>query len=102
VADIEQRLRVGAVIRVAIVGDEDALEAAAGHFAAEPDVVSVERLDGPVIELGFRGDDHAAAGLLGRAVAAGIAVASFARAASDLEELFLQVTARDRSAGEAA
>ena len=102
VADIEQRLRVGAVIRVAVVGDEDAIEAAAGHFGAEADVVSVERLDGPVIELGFRGDDEAAAGLLSRAVAAGIAMASFARAASDLEELFLQVTARDRSAEEAA
>jgi ABC-2 type transport system ATP-binding protein len=102
VADIEQRLRVGAVIRVAVVGDEDAVEAAARHFGAEPDVVSVERLDGPVLELGFRGDDEAAAGLLGRAVTAGVAVASFARAASDLEELFLQVTARERSAEEAA
>jgi len=97
VADIEQRLRVGAVLRVTIVGDDEAIEAAAAHFGGEPDVASVERLDGGIIELGFRGDDEAAAALLGRAVGSGIAVSSFARAASDLEELFLQVTARDRA-----
>jgi hypothetical protein len=45
-----------------------------------------------LVEIGFTGDDEAAARLLAGAVAAGIRVASFARAASDLEELFLQVT----------
>ena len=48
-----------------------------------------------MIELGFRGDDDGAAELLAAAIAAGIRVVSFARAASDLEELFLQVTASE-------
>jgi ABC-2 type transport system ATP-binding protein len=95
VAEIEGRLRVGAVLRVGVVGDEGAIEAARAHFTTDPDVASAERRDGGVIELGFRGDDEAAAGLLARAVAARVMVSSFARAASDLEELFLQVTARD-------
>ena len=50
-------------------------------------------LDDGQIELGFRGDDEAAAQLLTAAVGAGLKITSFARAASDLEELFLQVTA---------
>ena len=49
------------------------------------------------IELGFRGDDAASARLLAQSVAAGMPIVSFARAASDLEELFLQVTAPDRA-----
>ena len=47
------------------------------------------------IELGFRGDDAASARLLATSVAAGIPIVSFARAATDLEELFLQVTGQD-------
>ena len=97
VAEIEGRLRAGAVLRVDVVGDDPAVEAAVAQFAAEPAVASVERVEGGLIELGFRGDDDAAAGLLARAVAAGVRVSSFGRAASDLEELFLQVTARDAS-----
>ena len=62
------------------------------HFAAEARVASASILDDGQIELGFRGDDDESAALLARAIAAGIRVASFARAASDLEELFLQVT----------
>ena len=53
------------------------------------------RFDDGTIELGFRGDDEATARLLASTVAAGLPVISFARAASDLEELFLQVTAAD-------
>jgi len=98
VAEIEGRLRAGAVFRVDVLGGDTAVEAAVAQFGAEPDVASVARIDGGLIELGFRGDDEAAAGLLARAIAAGVRVSSFARAASDLEELFLQVTARDTTA----
>jgi len=56
-------------------------------------VASASILADGQIELGFRGDDEAAAQLLASAVAAGIRITSFARAASDLEELFLQMTA---------
>jgi len=92
VADIEKRLRYGAVLRVRVLGDGEAIEAARDFFAAEARVASAAILDDGQIELGFRGDDAESADLLARAIGGGIRVASFARAASDLEELFLQVT----------
>jgi ABC-2 type transport system ATP-binding protein len=95
VADIERRLRVGAVLRVRVIGERPAIEAARDHFAAEPDVASAAILEDGMIEIGFRGDEAATARLLASAIRADLPVVSFARAASDLEELFLQVTARD-------
>ncbi len=96
VADIERRLRVGAVLRVRVLAaDREALESARAWFESDPDVASAEILDDGTIELGFRGDDAATARLLAGSVAAGLAVMTFSRAASDLEELFLQVTDRD-------
>ena len=91
VSDIERRLRFGAVLRVRILTGQDH-EEARNHFAADRRVASAAILHDGQIELGFRGDDEAAAQLLASAVAAGIRITSFARAASDLEELFLQVT----------
>jgi ABC-2 type transport system ATP-binding protein len=96
VADIERRLRFGAVLRVRLLLEGEALEAARDRFKADPDVASATILADGSIELGFRGDDEATARLLGASVAAGLPIVSFARAASDLEELFLQVTAPDR------
>jgi ABC-2 type transport system ATP-binding protein len=92
VSDIERRLRFGAVIRARILAGTS-LEAARDQFALDPRVASATILDDGQIELGFRGDDEGSAQLLASAIAAGIKVTSFARAASDLEELFLQVTA---------
>ena len=91
VSDIERRLRYGAVIRVKVLGDD--ATTARDHFAADPRVASATILADGQVELGFRGDDAASAQLLAGAIGAGIRVISFARAASDLEELFLQVTA---------
>jgi ABC-2 type transport system ATP-binding protein len=102
VSEIERRLRFGAVLRVRILLEGDELTAARDRFAAQPDVASALILPDGTIELGFRGDDAASARLLADAVAAGLPVASFARAASDLEELFLQVTAGDLAPVEAA
>ena len=96
VAEIERRLRFGAVLRVRLLVDGAALEAARDRFASDPDVASAMLLDDGTIELGFRGDDAASARLLADSVAAGLPIVSFARAASDLEELFLQVTSSDR------
>jgi ABC-2 type transport system ATP-binding protein len=95
VADIERRLRFGAVLRVRLLLEGEELEAARQRFATDLDVASATILMDGTIELGFRGDDAASARLLAEVVAAGLPVVSFARAASDLEELFLQVTARD-------
>ena len=101
VADIEKRLRFGAVLRVRLLLDE-AQEAARDWFAADPDVASAVILPDGTIELGFRGDDAASARLLAASVASGLSIVSFARAASDLEELFLQVTSADHEPLEAA
>jgi ABC-2 type transport system ATP-binding protein len=102
VADIERRLRFGAVLRVRLLAEGEALEAARVRFAGDPDVATATILDDGTIELGFRGDDDATARLLAESIAAGLPIVSFARAASDLEELFLQVTAPDRAPVEAA
>jgi ABC-type multidrug transport system, ATPase component len=102
VSDIERRLRFGAVLRVRLLLEGLELEAARDRFAAMPDVASATILLDGTIELGFRGDDAASARLLADAVAAGLPIVSFARAASDLEELFLQVTSRDLDPVEAA
>jgi ABC-2 type transport system ATP-binding protein len=96
VSDIERRLRFGAVLRVRVLAEGEALESARVRFAADPDVATAELLDDGTIELGFRGDDAASARLLAEVIRDGLPVVTFARAASDLEELFLQVTAPDR------
>jgi ABC-2 type transport system ATP-binding protein len=98
VSDIEGRLRSGAVLRIRVLGDGEAIDAARTHFATDPEVASAAILPDGTIELGFRGDDAASARLLRDAVAAGLPIVTFARAASDLEELFLQVTAREEPA----
>ena len=67
-----------------------------------PTSTSATILPDGTIELGFRGDDAASARLLATVVAAGLPIVSFARAASDLEELFLQVTANEPLPVEAA
>jgi ABC-2 type transport system ATP-binding protein len=95
VADIERRLRVGAVFRAHILGDTTAVEAAASWFAQQPSVVSAQVLADGTIEIGFHGDDEGAAALLAAGIRADLRIATFSRAASDLEELFLQVTAQD-------
>ena len=100
--EIERRLRVGAVLRVRVLAEGEALEAARDFFGRQAHVASSDILDDGSIEIGFRGDDMECARLLAEAVRAGLPVMTFARAASDLEELFLQVTARDPEPGQAA
>jgi ABC-2 type transport system ATP-binding protein len=93
IAEIEKRLRAGSVLHVQVLGDEAAVQRARDWLTDRTDIVSTEiRRDG-FVEVGYRGDDDGAAHLLAEAIAAGHRVASFSRAASDLEELFLQVTA---------
>ena len=95
VSDIERRLRAGAVLRVKLLADDAGFEVARAWFAEQPFVASASINPDGTIEIGFRGDDQATARLLAAAVGAGLPVMTFARAASDLEELFLQVTAQD-------
>ncbi len=72
----------------------------AGRIVQQGEIADVWRAPvdaGTALFLGYATvlDDEAAAGLLARSIAAGHRVAAFGRAASDLEELFLQVTAPD-------
>ena len=94
VSDIERRLRAGAVLRVKVLADDAGLEAARMWFGEQSFVASASLNPDGTIEIGFRGDDQETSRLLAAAVTAGLPIMTFARAASDLEELFLQVTAQ--------
>lgn len=95
VDQIQARFRKGSVASVRVLGDTDAVQAAQRFLAAQPEVASVELLTDGRLELALPGDEAASAELLARAIRAGHRVASFAPSASDLEELFLQITALD-------
>ena len=92
VSEIERRLRRGAVLRVTVAGDADAVAAAERALAADPSVTSATTLPDGRIEIGVPGDDAGMAALLARLIRDGHPIAGFAPAVSDLEELFLQVT----------
>ena len=94
IAEIGQKLRIGEVLRVRVLADEAGLERARAWFAGQPDVASAS-LDANQVEIGFRGDEAGAARLLAGAIRADIEVASYSPAATDLQELFLQVTDRE-------
>ncbi|MCJ7710233.1 MAG: ABC transporter ATP-binding protein, partial [Chloroflexi bacterium] len=64
VADIERRLRVGAVFRVRVLGEQEAHEAARAWFALQPDVVTADLLGDGQVEIGFHGDDEGSSRLL--------------------------------------
>jgi ABC-2 type transport system ATP-binding protein len=102
IADIGQRLRIGEVLRVRVLGGEGSIEAARAWFEGQPDVASATVDLSGQIEIGFRGDEAGAAALLAGALRAKITVASYSPAATDLQELFLQVTDRDAAANEGA
>ena len=93
VAEIEKRLRFGRGPARPSAARRARPSRRRATSSADDDVASAVLLDDGTIELGFRGDDAGRPRLLASAVAAGLPVVSFARAASDLEELFLQVTA---------
>jgi len=92
VDEIHDRFRSGAVYRVRVLGDEQQIGSAEAHLAAQPQVASVARRPGGEIELALRGEDDAAAAVLASTIESGHRLISFAPAASDLEELFLQIT----------
>jgi ABC-2 type transport system ATP-binding protein len=99
IAEIGQKLRIGEVLRVRVLGDEASVEAARAWFEGEPDVASATLDPDGQIEIGFRGNEAGAARLLAAAVRATLTIASYSPAATDLQELFLQVTDRDEALG---
>jgi ABC-2 type transport system ATP-binding protein len=100
IAEIGQKLRIGEVLRVRVLGDDASIDAARSWFEGRPDVASATMDASGQIEIGFRGDEAGAAALLAAAVRAKIAVASYSPAATDLQELFLQVTDRGGALGD--
>ena len=93
--EISGRLSIGEVLRIRVVGDEAGVEAARAWFEGRSDVATAVTDPGGQIEIGFRGDEAGAAELLAAAARAKIAISSYSPAATDLQELFLQVTERD-------
>jgi ABC-2 type transport system ATP-binding protein len=90
---IQARFRRGSVIRARVLGDADAVRSAAGFLTVQPEVVSVETLPDGRLEVALSSDDDGSAALLFRTMCDGHRVAAFVPVASDLEELFLQITA---------
>jgi ABC-2 type transport system ATP-binding protein len=95
--EIERSLRASALLRIELLGDEDAVGAARAWLGADERVGEVLRLDeggaGTArLEVPFDGDTEAQADLLRAMVEAGHRVAGFSQATSDLEEIFLRVT----------
>jgi len=93
VAQIQARLRRGSVVRARVLGSSDAWLAAQHWFAEQAEVASAALMPDGRIELALPGEDEATSALLYRALQNGHRVLSFAPVASDLEELFLQITA---------
>jgi ABC-2 type transport system ATP-binding protein len=102
IAEIGQKLRIGEVLRVRVLGGDASVEAARAWFEAQPDVASAATDLVGQIEIGFRGDETGASALLAAAIRAKIAIASYSPAATDLQELFLQVTDRDAAVSDGA
>jgi ABC-2 type transport system ATP-binding protein len=102
IADIGQKLRIGEVLRVRVLGDAEGIDVARAWFEGQPDVASATVDAAGLIEIGFRGNEAGAAALLAAAVRAEIAVASYSPATTDLQELFLQVTDRADAATDGA
>ena len=92
---IQARFRRGAVVRLRVAGDETASAAAAAYLAEQPEVVAVEPLDDGRLELALACDEEGSSALLFRTMSAGHRVTAFVPVASDLEELFLQITGDD-------
>jgi len=93
IEQIQARFRHGTVVRARVVGGTEAASAAAAYFADQPEVVSTAVLPDGRIELALSGDDGTSAAIAYRAMSAGHRLSSFGPVASDLEELFLQITA---------
>jgi ABC-2 type transport system ATP-binding protein len=86
--EISQRLQQGRTLRLEILSDlQAAREALAGLGIGC--VYEANR----ALEIEFQGDDAATADLLAALVARGVRIVSFAEVASNLEEVFLRLTA---------
>jgi ABC-2 type transport system ATP-binding protein len=88
IAEIQRSVRAEQAVSMRVLRDA---ETAQRFLLTQPAVGDV-LVDGDRLRFAFSGDDEAAAALLQRAVAAGLAVVEFARDEVDLEDIFLQST----------
>jgi ABC-2 type transport system ATP-binding protein len=95
IAAIQARFRQGSVVRVRVLGEDAAALEAATWLGVQPEVAVAETLEDGRIELALRGDEEAAPVLLLRMLNAGHRVTAFVPVASDLEELFLEITGQE-------
>jgi ABC-2 type transport system ATP-binding protein len=98
IGEIERSLRATALLRIELIGDSVARDAAVAWLGNDPgvaDVLPVEpggRDDVVRLDVSFDGSADAQADLLRRMLGAGHRVSSFSQATTDLEEIFLKVT----------
>jgi ABC-2 type transport system ATP-binding protein len=99
VDQIHARFGQGVVARAKVLGGPDAWASAQSYLAGQAEVVIASTLPDGRIELALHGDEEVMAAVLYRAMSEGHRIVSFAPVASDLEELFLQLTAADGEEG---
>jgi ABC-2 type transport system ATP-binding protein len=96
IAEIERSLRATALLRIDLIGDEAAVDAAVAWLGTDPrvgDVLPVQGRDGSArLEVAFDGGSDDQAQLLRSMIESGHRVVGFTQATSDLEEIFLKVT----------
>jgi ABC-2 type transport system ATP-binding protein len=97
ISDIERSLRANALLRIDVVGDGTAAAEWLGSQTGVGDVLPLEDAPDGItrLEATYDGTADAQAGLLREMIGAGYVVSGFTQAASDLEEIFLQVTGHD-------
>jgi ABC-2 type transport system ATP-binding protein len=105
--EIERSLRASALLRIELLGDGPAAEAAAAWLGTRTmvgDVLQVEATDTDRVrlEVPFDGPADAQAELLRAMVEAGHRVVAYSQATSDLEEIFLKVTGQSEEQETAA
>ena len=97
IGEIERSLRATALLRIELVGDATARDAAVAWLGNDPGVADVLPVENPNeeivrLDVSYDGPAGAQADLLRRMVEAGHRVSGFSEATTDLEEIFLKVT----------
>jgi len=89
VAEINRQLHGGHTLRIQVLSDMEEAEAALRAWRGVGSIFA----GGSGLEVEFLGDEQAAADLLAALVSRGVRVSSFGQVTSDLEEIFLRLTA---------
>jgi ABC-2 type transport system ATP-binding protein len=89
IGEIQRRIQAHRVLKVGIGGDD--VEAATTILRSDPHIRSIERFD-HTLTCEFSGADADQTQLLGRLVAQGVLVSSFAEQELSLEEVFMMIT----------